>query len=357
MIQDPNLPSPEIAPTIVTYQTTQQPGWKGFLNQEMSFFRRYTSWFDTLIYKAQHIPETNYEIAKRMADGGKMRDAILRLKLALWFAPNHPRALYLLGCCYIAEGDKVKAAAALKTLVAMEPDNENATFMLATLDPASVHADRYPTTMPYDIAQDYFNNNASEYEALQQEMGYRGHQFPDGTLWDLLDRRRTNYQVLELGCGTGLCGVLLAEHAEELVGVDFCKSMLDTASAKRRPDGRRVYTETFLQDIRHYAIDAREARFDAAVAAHVFNYVGEIGMVFDGVIRSLKPGGYFIFQVDRFALDGRYGLVPDRGQFGHSDGYIRHHLQRCGFQLLANDLVRVYPEQEMVQYVARKPEA
>jgi predicted TPR repeat methyltransferase len=336
-------------------QYVPQTWWQRLLG-EMTFLNRYATWFETLGQKMQNIPATNYDIAVVMSNQGNMRDAILRLKIALWLAPNYPQALYLLGCCYIAVGKKADAKAQLKKLVTLEPDNEHANFMLATLDPSAVAPERYPTTIPLAIAQDYFANNALEYEALQQDQGYKGHQFVDEALWDMLDRRRTNYQVLELGCGTGLVGVLLAEHAEELVGVDFSREMLDMAQAKRRPDGRRVYTETLLQDIRHFAIDANAPRFDGVVAAHVFNYIGEIGLIFDGMMRCLKEGGYFVFQVERFGVEGRFGLVPDRAQFGHSDGYIRGHLQRAGFQLLANDVVTVYPDRAMVQYVARKPE-
>jgi predicted TPR repeat methyltransferase len=330
--------------------------WQERLMGEGTMIHRYITWFETIGQKMQNIPETNYDIAVTMSNQGKMRDAIVRLKLALWLAPNYVQALYLLGCCYIAVGKKAEAKEQLKKLVALEPDHEHGNFMLATLDPAAVAPERYPTTIPLAIAQDYFANNALEYEAVQQDLGYKGHQYADEALWDRVDRRRTNYQVLELGCGTGLAGVLLAEHAEELVGVDFSREMLDIASVKRRPDGRRVYTETLLQDIRHFAIDANEPRFDGVVAAHVFNYIGEIGMIFDGVMRCLNAGGHFVFQVERFGLEGRFGLVPERAQFGHSDGYIRGHLQRVGFQLLANDVVMAYPDREMVQYVARKPE-
>jgi predicted TPR repeat methyltransferase len=328
-----------------------------FLRYQLTFLDKPAKLLDDLLYKFNNLAETNYALGEALANTGHFRDAVLRLKVALWLAPNHPPSLYLLGCCYISLGEKVKAKEVLRRLVQITPEDENATFMLATLDPSLIAPARQPTVMPAAIAINYFTGAAATYEADQQEQGYKGHQFADATLWEWLDRRRKDYHVLELGCGTGLCGTLLAEHAEELMGVDFCAPMLEQAQTKRRPDGRRVYTETTLLDIRYFAADMQTPRYDAVVAAHVLNYVGEIAGICDGVMRGLRNGGYFVFQVERYGVDGRFGLIPDRGRFGHSDGYVRTELARVGLQLLANDLVRVYPDYDLVQYVARKPEA
>ncbi len=345
--------------------TTRQPAppqekntrFSDLTGEMFSFLDKPARAIDTMIYRMQNVVETNVVIGQEMADKGLFRDAIIRLRIALWFAPQHPQAWYVLGCCYISLENMDKAKAALRQAVKLNPANENAIFMLATLDSNAVTAELYPTHMPYDIVQDYFTSHAATFEVMQHDSGYKGHQLADMAVWDALDRRRTNYQVLELGCGTGLCGVLLAERSEELVGVDFNRSMLDVAKIKRRPDNRRVYTETMLQDIRHYMADIQKPRFHAVVAAHVFNYVGDIAELFDGMARCLLDEGVCIFQVERYSNENSFGLVPGMGRFGHSDGYVRHHLHRVGLTLLSNDIVRVYPDYEMVQYVARKPES
>ncbi len=352
-------PTP-ISQDTATFQETHTPEKQGLLarmtNGLFSFLDAPARWIDELLYKMQHIPETNFVIGQRMTEAGHYTDAILRLRITLWLAPNHQQAHYLLGCCYLSLGEMDKALAPLRKAVQLNPQDEEAVFMLCTLKPDALPPEQQPTTMPARIAHDYFSSRADGYETAQLDSGYRGHLLADEAVWDALDRRRTNYTVLELGCGSGLCGVLLAEHAEEITGVDFCHEMLDLAKYKRRPDNRRVYTEAVYQDIRHYVMDLRKPQFDAIVAAHVFNYVGDISQVIAGAARGLRPGGVFVFQVERFGEEGRFGLIPGLGRFGHSDGYVRHYIQQAGLELIANDLVNLYPDYQIVQYVARMPE-
>jgi predicted TPR repeat methyltransferase len=307
-----------------------------------------------LTYRFKNAPEFNYELAQELADNGRFKDALIRLKINLWLSPNHFKSHYLKGCCHIALDDQVKAKAAFLRAAELNPSDVENNFMLASLDPYIVPSERQPTTMPLKIALNYFGGIADNYEATQAQASYRGHQLADQAVWDSLNRRRHNYEVLDLGCGTGLCGVLLAEHADYIVGVDFCQEMLDIAASKRRPNGQRIYTEAINQDLRLYLADCHKPRFDAITAAHVFNYVGELIWVFDGVARALKEGGVFVFQVERYANEGYYGLLGGFGRFGHSDTYIRNHVARVGLHLTAVDLVQVFPEYQLVQYVVRK---
>jgi predicted TPR repeat methyltransferase len=308
-----------------------------------------------LIYRFTNVHEFNYKLAETLVNAGRYKDAILRLKINLWLKKDHFPSLYLLGGCYVALNDKLRAKQCFLQAADLDSNNLENNFMLASLDPYAVPSERQPTTMPLKIAHEYFTSIAEVYEISQAQAGYRAHMLADSAVWDALDRRRNNYEVLELGCGTGLCGSLLAEHADYLVGVDFTEAMLERAGAKRRPSGQRIYTEVVNQDLRLYIADIRRPRFDAIVAAHVFNYVGELYYVFDGAAKALKDGGAFVFQVERYANEGYYGLLGGYGRFGHSDTYIRGHLQRVGLHLTAVDLVSVFPNYQMVQYVARKP--
>ncbi len=330
--------------------------WRNFVENAFSFLDEPAQFIDECIYKAKNIPETNYAIAQEMSDAGNYKDAILRLKIALWLAPNHEKAHYLLGCCYVSQGESAKAAKEFEKAVALDPQDTHAIFMLAVLNPSALTPQQMPVTMPLDMARNYFIDNAYDYENMQSDAGYKGHQLADAALWDMLDPRRVNYHILELGCGTGLCGTLLAQRADEIVGVDFCKEMLDIAKQKRRPDSRRVYTESLLQDIRYFMADQKQARFDAVVAAHVFNYVGDITTIFEGAAIALKAGGAFIFQVEIYNAQQGFGLVPALGRFGHSDGYIRMQCERVGLQIVECNRVRVYPDYELLQYSVRKPE-
>lgn len=324
-----------------------------FIDAFWELFDGPTSFIDNIVYKFSNIAEVNFNIAQNMADNNQFTDALFRLKIVLWFSPNYQPAHYLAGCCHIGRGDMRKAAQALHKALLLKPDDENTIFMLAVLDPSVLTPEQLPRTMPFQMALDHFNDNALEYENVQAAAGYKGHQLADMAVWDALDPRRVDYEVLELGCGTGLCGTLLSERCEYLVGVDFCKAMLDIAKNKRRPDRRRVYSECLLQDARNYMIDLKEPRFDAIVAAHVLNYIGDVQLIFEGAARGLKSGGVFVFQVEGYQ-EG-YGLLSGLGRFGHSESFIRELCQSVGLEVVEAYAVKVFPDYELGQYTVRKP--
>ena len=56
--------------------------------------------------------------------------------------------------------------------------------------------------------------------------------------------------VLDAGCGTGLCGPLVAPYARRLVGVDLSEAMLDRARA------RNVYDELVTGELTAYLRDS-----------------------------------------------------------------------------------------------------
>lgn len=134
-------------------------------------------------------------------------------------------------------------------------------------------------------------------------------------------------EILDLGCGTGLCGPLLKPHASRLVGIDLSSGML--TKAKNRGD----YDELILADIPAFLM-LHPAAYDAIVAADTLCYFGDLREVVQGSSRALKPGGLFVFTVER-AEDGeteKSGFVlRPHGRYAHGESYVRQVLADAGF--------------------------
>lgn len=306
--------------------------------------------------KFKFLPEANYKMGCEFADKGLYRDAVFRLKVALWLNPNMARAWYVLGSCYYARGETAQAVGALQHSIKLNPASEEAAFMLATIDAKYLAADKRPKTMPRHMAMDYFDRIADSYEFQQREMGYVGHVVLDDAVRGYIDARQVNFRMLDLGCGTGLTGYMLADVAGHLTGVDFSRGMLDHAMKRRRKDGRDLYTRTIMRDIREYLGDLDRASFDLVTASHVFNFMGDLEVVFAGVAKALKDGGVFAFQVEPYAEVG-FGMLPGRGRFSHSEAYIRGLMEKNGLELLELKKEEVYPSFPFDQYVLhKKPE-
>ncbi|MBL8343561.1 MAG: tetratricopeptide repeat protein [Rubrivivax sp.] len=134
--------------------------------------------------------------------------------------------------------------------------------------------------------------------------------------------------ALDLGCGTGLMGPLLAPHCGVLDGIDLSPLMLQKARALG------CYRHLVHGDIVEHLRSTGDSH-DLAVAADVFVYIGELQPVFEGVARVLGPGGSFAFSVEvAGAGNERYELRPS-SRYAHGEAYVRALAAAAGFEVAA----------------------
>lgn len=98
------------------------------------------------------------------------------------------------------------------------------------------------------------------------------------------------WRVLDAGCGTGRYCEWLLDHGATVVGVDVSPAMLDHARA--RTGGR---AELHLADLSQPLDLLASASFDLVLSALAIHYVRDVGALFAGFGRLLRPGGYFVF--------------------------------------------------------------
>lgn len=108
-------------------------------------------------------------------------------------------------------------------------------------------------------------------------------------------------QVLELGCGTGIHAELLARKGFHVTGVERSESMYTQAVARANGLHSSDCPGSFVPKL-STAQDFRcDDRFDAVISLfHVLSYQTDsesIDRFFETVVRHLKPGGVFLFDV------------------------------------------------------------
>jgi predicted TPR repeat methyltransferase len=133
--------------------------------------------------------------------------------------------------------------------------------------------------------------------------------------------------ILDLGCGTGLCGLLFEPMAQRLVGVDLSCKMLAKAAA------RGCYQQLNHSELTNYLYSCRD-RFDLVLAADVLCYFGELSAVFEGVRNVLAPGGRFIFSLEA-ANDSSGFTIRPHGRYEHDRGYVQQTLDAAGLRQVA----------------------
>lgn len=126
--------------------------------------------------------------------------------------------------------------------------------------------------------------------------------------------------ILDLGSGTGEMSIRLAKEGYEITGVDYSSDMLSVADAKARQS--KVDIKWLQQDLKMLTVlekaDLAVSYFD------VINYItekAELKLVFENVVKALKPGGAFMFdihsilQVESFYKDSTFTTLNDHAAY------------------------------------------
>jgi predicted TPR repeat methyltransferase len=166
---------------------------------------------------------------------------------------------------------------------------------------------------PPELVAQRFDEMADEFDAaLVERLGYDG----PGELARLLAPHIAvtgALDVLDLGCGTGLCAAALRPLARRLVGVDLSAGMLAKAAE------RELYDALERADLID-ALAGAEAQWDLIAAMDTFPYLGDLEGVFAAAAAALRPGGWFAFSTER--ADGAGFALRGSGRFAHGEGYI-----------------------------------
>ena len=141
-----------------------------------------------------------------------------------------------------------------------------------------------------------FGEYSRYYDLLYRDKDYPGEtRFIEQTI---RRHRPRAHRVLELGCGTGLHALLLAEKGFTVEGVDRSEEMLAAARQRREGTSREVQERLRFSegDVRTYRSGARH---DVALSLfHVVSYQTtneDLRAAFGTASANLSPGGLFFF--------------------------------------------------------------
>jgi demethylmenaquinone methyltransferase/2-methoxy-6-polyprenyl-1,4-benzoquinol methylase len=99
--------------------------------------------------------------------------------------------------------------------------------------------------------------------------------------------RGTHVRILDVACGTGDLSFALHQSGEaHIVGVDFCRPMLDIAASKASKHGFQVS----LIEADALVLPFGDGSFDAATIAFGLRNLASIEVGFKELLRVLKPG-------------------------------------------------------------------
>ena len=259
--------------------------------------------------------------------------------------PRNVRALEGVGVVLYVLNRHGEAAEVYRQWLAREPGNPVPRHMLAACGAAEA-----PARAADDYVRDVFDGFADSFdEQLINNLGYRAPGVLVGMLDEVVPAEGAALDVLDAGCGTGLCAPLLRERAGQLVGVDLSGGMIDKARARGGYDVLEVAELTAW-------LDARPDAYDLIVSADTLVYFGDLVPVLGAAFRSLRPGGWIGYTLEAApddALD-RPELSAS-GRYRHGRRYVERTLADAGFSevVVRADTLRQEAGQPVPGWVVR----
>jgi predicted TPR repeat methyltransferase len=188
---------------------------------------------------------------------------------------------------------------------------------------AAVTGEQTPATAPRSFTVQLFDGYAEHFDS--HLVGILDYRVPE-RLCEVIGRLRPlgSLDVLDLGCGTGRCGVVFRRLARTMAGVDLSPKMIERARDTGAYDA--LWTEDLL-----VPLSQAQSAFDLIVAADVFIYVGDLEPLFQAARRALRPHGLLAFSIEGIQDQEGYRLNPT-SRYSHSRPYIEATAFRAGFE-------------------------
>jgi predicted TPR repeat methyltransferase len=270
------------------------------------------------------IADRRFRWALDLAARGEVAGAADVLTQTVALAPTFAAAWAALGALRDQLGDRSGAIAAFEATRDFDPED----FHGARLHLARLGAGDAAPRMTDAYVRRLFDQYAARYDtALTEQLAYRGPELlrraVDAVMTTAWRAMRFG-AVLDLGCGTGLCGAAFRQHADRLAGVDLSPAMIAQAAVKGLYD--RLVTgelEAFLADEA-----ASGEKYHLVLAADVFVYLNDLAPAIAPVAQVLAPAGIVAFTVERHAGHG-VKLLPTL-RFAHAETYVRETLGATG---------------------------
>ncbi len=267
--------------------------------------------------------ESYYNIGVILMYQERLKEAITYLNQTLTLDPHYLPAHLNLGSIFLKKKDQKQALYHYQQAAKIKPDDEEIQYMLSVISQQNI-----PKQAPNAYLKHLFDQYATYYDKhLTQYLAYQAPQKLYQAVYEETQIDQPEWIILDLGCGTGLCGVAFKNMARRLIGIDLSKEMIAVARKKN------IYDELEVTDIES-ALDQYHDN-NLITAADVLTYIGDCSSIFSKLHQALAPSGLFAFTVEKGQIEP-YQL-QETGRYAHTKHYIETLIQEHHFKTLRFD--------------------
>ncbi|WP_306392236.1 tetratricopeptide repeat protein [Telluria beijingensis] len=253
----------------------------------------------------------------------QLDEAMTAYHKAILLAPQSVDAYHNLGQALVSRGRTGEALDVYRRWQEQQPDNPMIAHMIA-----AVAGGVAPGRASDGYVQTTFDRFASSFDDVLASLDYRAPQLCGALVAEAADAPRGALEVLDAGCGTGLCAPILAPYAHALDGVDLSPKMLEKAAA------RGGYRRLEAAELTAWLADHPDS-YDLVVSADTLCYFGALEDVVAAAAGAVRPGGHLVFTLEECSDDALPYRLNPHGRYSHGESYARACLAAAGLDVTA----------------------
>lgn len=262
-------------------------------------------------------PEAAVAFGRALIANDALPAGIAEYQRALRIDPDCGAAELALAEAWADAGEAEKAAGHLEAAIARGADGGALAARLEVM--------RAQARSDAGYVRHLFDQFSTDYDSrMRGALAYRAPEILSELMAMVTPGKPRKAGTLDLGCGTGLAAPAFRPFATKLTGIDLSPQMIAQAKAAG------LYDELIVGDIEDW-MAATPARFSRVIAADVLVYLGDLARVFAGVKRVLKPGGLFLFTVERSA--DKDFVLQETKRWAHGEAYLQRLAASHGFDV------------------------
>ena len=293
----------------------------GNVLQQQKRYEEAVSRYERAIALRPDMGDAYFNLGKALEALDRMAEALTAFQRAVQLRPFHFESYRRLGMMLYAWGRIDEAADVYRTWISLDPGSPVAHHLLAACTGHLV-----PPRASDECVRGMFDVFAESFDQVLERLQYRAPALVAQAAADVLGAPEARLDILDAGCGTGLCAESFKPFARRLVGVDLSVEMLKRAAL------RRLYDDLFVGELTAF-VGAVPDAWDHVVSADTLVYFGDLMPVMAAARRGLRPGGHLVFTLELSGENPPEGFkINPHGRYSHTEAYVRRVVTEAGLE-------------------------
>jgi predicted TPR repeat methyltransferase len=257
--------------------------------------------------------DARVNLAKAYEALNRTDEALTEYRQAVMLRPYHFDTYRRLGALLYGANRLDEAADVYRRWLSLDPESPVARHLISACTGQDV-----PARASDDTVRTMFKSFAESFDEVLARIQYRAPALVAQAAAGVMGPPEARLDILDAGCGTGLCGEHFKPFARRLVGVDLSLEMLQKAAA------RKLYSELIVGELTAF-VGVVAAAWDIIISADTLVYFGDLAPVMAAARRGLRPGGHLVFTLEHAGdAEAPAGFrINPHGRYSHTEAYVR----------------------------------